>query len=374
MPLYSEKFSKLLADACVKILPKDSNRFNDDHIRLSKILGGSIEDSMVLRGLVVNRSPESSNHDLSTLKNVKVAVFNCPFDPNSGETKGTVLFKNKDELLNYNTTEEDYAKKLAEQVVASGAKVLIVGGSISELCLHYLNSFGVFVLRIMSKFELKRICKALNASPLASLGQPSQEELGFVDLVEVKEIGSTKVVLLHKDNENTKLVSLILRGPTNTLLDDLERSLANGVSAFKQMLDDARYVPGACSTEAYLYNTLESYGNKLTGMEQYSVTKFAQAFEGFIRVLSGNAGLDPNTSIPDLLSKNVEGAKSGVDVLNGALGNNEDLKVFDSLSCKMNAIRLATQTAMTILRIDQIIMSKPAGGPKPKSNSGWDNH
>ena len=134
MPLYSEKFSKLLADACVKILPKDSNRFNDDHIRLSKILGGSIEDSMVLRGLVVNRSPESSNHDLSTLKNVKVAVFNCPFDPNSGETKGTVLFKNKDELLNYNTTEEDYAKKLAEQVVASGAKVLIVGGSISELC------------------------------------------------------------------------------------------------------------------------------------------------------------------------------------------------------------------------------------------------
>ena len=374
MPLYAEKFSTLLADACVKILPKDSLRFNDDHIRLSKILGGSIEDSLVLRGLVVNRSPESSNHDLSKLKNVKVAVFNCPFDPNSGETKGTVLFHNKDELLNYNASEEDYAKGLAEKVVASGAKVLIVGGSISELCLHYLNSFGLFVLRIMSKFELKRICKALNATPLASLGEPSQEELGFVDLVEVKEIGSTKVVLLHKDNENTKLVSVILRGPTNTLLDDLERSLANGVSAFKQMLDDARYVPGGCSTEAYLYNTLETFGNKLTGMEQYSVTKFAQAFEGFMRVLSGNAGLDPNTSIPDLLSKNVEKPEWGVDVLNGKLGENSEMKVFDSLSSKVNAIRLASQTAITILRIDQIIMSKPAGGPKPKSNSGWDNH
>lgn len=374
MPLYSEKFSKLLAEACVKILPEKSTKFNDDHIRLVKILGGSIEDSQVLRGLVVNRSPESSNHDLSALKNVKVAVFNCPFDPNSGETKGTVLFNNKDDLLNYNATEEDYAKGLAEKVVASGAKVVIVGGSISELCLHYLNSYGLFVLRIMSKFELKRICKALNASPLASLGQPSQEELGFVDKIEVKEIGSTKVVLLHKDNENTKLVSIILRGPTNTLLEDLERSLANGVSAFKQMLDDARYVNGACSTEAFLYNSLEQFGNKLTGMEQYSVTKFAQAFEGFIRVLSGNAGLDPNTSIPDLLSKNVEGAKWGVDVLNGKLSESKDMQVFDSVSAKMNALRLASQTAITILRIDQIIMSKPAGGPKPKSNSGWDNH
>lgn len=373
MPLYAEKFSKLLADACVKILPETSTRFNDDNIRLVKILGGSIEDSEVLRGLVVNRSPESSNHDLKTLVNVKVAVFNCPFDPNSGETKGTVLFNNKDDLLNYNATEEDYAKGLAEKVVASGAKVIIVGGSISELCLHYLNSYGLFVLRIMSKFELKRICKALNASPLASLGQPSQEELGFVDKVEVKEIGSTKVVLLHKDNENTKLVSMILRGPTNTLLDDLERSLANGVSAFKQMLDDARFVNGACSTEAFVYNTLEKYGNKLTGMEQYSVTKFAQAFEGFIRVLCGNAGLDPNHSIPDLLSKNVESASWGVDVLNGKLSESKEMKVFDSLSAKLNAVKLASQTAITILRIDQIIMSKPAGGPKPKSNSGWDN-
>lgn len=374
MPLYSGKFSELLADACIKILPEGKNTFNDEHIRLTKILGGSIEDSEVLRGLIVNRSPESSNHDLSALNNVKVAVFNCPFDPNAGETKGTVLFNNKDEMLNYNTSEEGYAKGLAEKVVASGAKVVIVGGSISELCLHYLNSFGLFVLRIMSKFELKRICKALNATPLASLGQPTQEELGYVDKIEVKEIGSTKVVLLHKDNENTKLVSIILRGPTNTLLEDLERSLANGVSAFKQMLDDARYVHGACSTEAYLYNSIEKFGNKLTGMEQYSVTKFAQAFEGFIRVLSGNAGLDPNTSIPDLLSKNVEGAKWGVDVLKGQLSENKDIEVFDSLSAKTNAIKLASQTAITVLRIDQIIMSKPAGGPKPKSNSGWDNH
>ena len=374
MPLYSEKFSGILADACTTITSKESKRFNDDNIRLVKIIGGSLSDSHVLKGLVVLRSPESTNHDLSSLVNVKVAVFNCPFDPNAGETKGTVLFNNKDEMLNYNATEEDYAKTLAERVVASGAKAVIVGGSISELCLHYLNSFGLFILRIISKFELKRICKALNATPLASLGQPTQEELGFADKIEVKEIGSTNVVLLHKDNENTKLVSVVLRGPTNTLLDDVERSLANGVSGYKQLLDDSRYTPGACSTEAYLYNTLETYGNKLTGMEQYSVTKFGQAFEGFMRVLCYNAGLDANTSIPDLLSKNIESPSTGIDVLNGKLSENKNMSVWDNLSSKANAIRLASKTAITILRIDQIIMSKPAGGPKPKSNSGWDNN
>lgn len=374
MPLYADKFSKMLAQACVQILPAKANTFNHENIRMVKILGGSIEDSQVLKGLVVCRYPASSNHDLDSLVNCKVAVFNCPFDPNSGDTKGTVLFHNKDELLNYNATEEDYAKKLAENVVASGAKVVIVGGSISELCMHYLNSHGLFVVRIMSKFELQRICKALNASPLASLGQPTQEELGFVDRVEVREIGSTKVILLHKDNENTKLVSIILRGGTMTLIDDCERSLINGISGFKQLLEDPRYVTGACSTEAYLYNTIETFGNKLTGMEQYSVTKFGQAFEGFIRVLSGNAGIDPNTAIPDLLSKNVEKPAWGIDVLNGKLEDNEKFVVVDNMEAKANAIKLASKTAITILRIDQIIMSKPAGGPKPKSNAGWDNN
>ena len=155
---------------------------------------------------------------------------------------------------------------------------------------------------------------------------------------------------------------------------DCERSLVNGISGFKQLLEDPRYVTGACSTEAYLYNTIETFGNKLTGMEQYSVTKFGQAFEGFIRVLSGNAGLDPNTAIPDLLSKNVEKPAWGIDVLNGKLEDNEKLIVVDNLEAKANAIKLASKTAITILRIDQIIMSKPAGGPKPKSNAGWDNN
>ena len=374
MPLYSDKFSKLLAQACIRITPDVPQRFNDDNIRLVKILGASIEDSFVLNGLVVTRSPESNNHNLSELVNVKVAVYNCPFDPNAGETKGTVLFKNKEELLNFNNSEEEYAKGIAERVVKSGAKVVIVGGSISELCKHYLDHHGLFVLRIMSKFELKRICKALNATPMASLGEPTQEELGFVDRIEVKEIGSTKVTLLHKDNENTKLVSLVLRGPTKTILEDLERSLAIGVSVYKQLIADNRFVYGACATEAFLYNFLEKKGTSLTGMEQYSVIKYAQAFEGFARVLCENAGLDPNTSISDWLAGNVESPSLGIDVLNNKLGESKQMEVYDHLESKINAIRLASKAAITILRIDQIIMSKPAGGPKPKSNAGWDNH
>ena len=374
MPLYSDKFSKLLAQACIRITPDVPQRFNDDNIRLVKILGASIEDSFVLNGLVVTRSPESNNHNLSELVNVKVAVYNCPFDPNAGETKGTVLFKNKEELLNFNNSEEEYAKGIAERVVKSGAKVVIVGGSISELCKHYLDHHGLFVLRIMSKFELKRICKALNATPMASLGEPTQEELGFVDRIEVKEIGSTKVTLLHKDNENTKLVSLVLRGPTKTILEDLERSLAIGVSVYKQLIADNRFVYGACATEAFLYNFLEKKGTSLTGMEQYSVIKYAQAFEGFARVLCEHARLDPHPSISDWLAGNVESPSLGIDVLNNKLGESKQMEVYDHLESKINAIRLASKAAITILRIDQIIMSKPAGGPKPKSNAGWDNH
>ena len=168
-------------------------------------------------------------------------------------------------------------------------------------------------------------------------------------------------------------MTIVLRGATTTIMDDIERALENGISVYKQALTDNRYIYGASAIECNLLNKLESHSGTLTGLEQYSCAGFGQAFEIFPRILLENAGLNANEGLPNIISLNNEAPSHGVNVFQGKIDPSAELKVYENLACKLNAIKLATHAALTILRIDQIIIAKPAGGPKPKDNKGWDN-
>ena len=135
--------------------------------------------------------------------------------------------------MDFSKTEEKLAEEIVKGIVEMGINTVVVGGSISDLCLHFLNKYGLLVLRIPSKFELLRLCRLLNARAIPNLKVPTEDDLGFCDLVQVKEIGSTKVTVFRKDQVNTKLVTVILRGATNAIMDNIQRALENGVSAFK---------------------------------------------------------------------------------------------------------------------------------------------
>ena len=371
LPSYFEFFGDLVTDACLSILQEQTPRFNSDNIRCIRILGGSLEMSTLVNGFVIARGPENS--DLTTLKKVKVAAYSCPFDPQGGETKGTVLIKTADELIKYSNTEEALAERIVKGLSEADVKVVAVGGSISELCLHFLSKYGIFVLKIQSKFELQRLCKAINAIALADLNVPTAEEMGYSDSISVKEIGSTRVTVFEKSDIGSKLCTIVLRGTSNSIMEDAERALENAVSVFKQAINDNRFVAGAGASECYLQNSLELYSSTLTGLEQYSVAAYGQSFENFVRILLENAGMNPNELLPNVLSGNQHQPEFGVDVLNSKLSNSSELGVYENTACKINALKLATHAAVTILRIDQIIVSKPAGGPKPKENKGWDN-
>ncbi len=177
-------------------------------------------------------------------------------------------------MINFNLSEETEAEKLVKSIVETGVNTVVVGGTISDLCLHFLNKYGLFVLKIQSKYELIRLCRLLNANVISSLRVPTKEDIGFCDLVEVKEIGSTRVTVFKKDQINTKLATIILRGATNAILEDVARALENGVSSYKQALFDGRYLYGAAAIESYLVNEIEKHANTLTGLEQYGCLKF----------------------------------------------------------------------------------------------------
>jgi len=168
-------------------MPKDANKFAVENIRVQKILGGGIVDSEVIHGMVVVRGSETS---IRHVEKAKVAVFNQTIEMQQGETKGTVLLKNADDLLNYTKGEEDKFEGFVKGLAEAGVTVVCGSGSMSELAIHFFEKYKIMALKIMSKWELKRIAKAVGASPVVKLGTPSPDELGYADEVSFREISS----------------------------------------------------------------------------------------------------------------------------------------------------------------------------------------
>lgn len=251
--------------------------------------------------------------------------------------------------------------------------------------MHYLDRLGIAVLKVLSKFDLRRLCRVVNATPLARMGPPTPEEAGFVDVFEVTEIGGDRVTVLRQEDEGgekTRTATIVLRGATPNVLDDLERAVDDGVSVLKALLRDPRLVPGAGATELELARRVEAYGASLTSLSQHAVKRYATALEVVPRTIGENAlgGTEGNEVVSALWARHQEqgGATFGVDI-DGDSGNEDGTVdaqaagILDSLAAKSWAIRYATEAAVSVLSVDSIIMSKPAGGPKvPQQSGNWD--
>ncbi len=350
----------IIAEACIDVLPNKHSDFSVENVRCAKILGGSMMDSQVIKGLVVIRAPEGS---VWKAEKCNVAVFNCPLECTGAETKDTVVFKNADDLLNYTKSEEDHMEKVIKSIVDAGVKCVVVGGTVDDMAVHYLDRYGIVCFRVMSKFELKRIAKAVGASPIVRLGQPTKEELGYADKVYVDEISAQKCIVVTNNNEDNKLATIILRGSTTNMLENTERIIEDGVNCYKAACRDKTYVPGAGAVEMFISNGIKEFGKNVTSLDQYAIAKFGEAFEVVPRTLAENSGLNVNEVIANLRSKNNGDSHMGINVRDGEIMNAFEMGVYDHLETKKWAVQFMIDAVMTILKIDQIIVAKPAGGP-----------
>ncbi|PPR01387.1 hypothetical protein CVT24_006225 [Panaeolus cyanescens] len=382
-----DKLAALVAEAALSIMPPNPKNFNVDNVRVVKIMGGSLAGSRVVQGMVFGREPEGT---VKKVKKAKVAVFTCALDISQTETKGTVLIKNANDMLNFTTGEEKQLEKIFKEIADSGVQVIIAGTTVGDLAMHYLNRFGIAVLKVLSKFELRRLCRVVGATPLARVGAPTPEEAGLVDVFETIEIGGDRVTVLRQlglqdegydptSGEKTRTATIVLRGATSNHLDDLERAIDDGVNVIKSLMKDPRLVPGAGASELELAKRVDEYGSSLRGLAQHAVKKFSNALEVIPRTLAENAlgGAEGNEVLSRLWAKHEQkgGETWGVDIeaeTDGTLQADKH-KIYDSLAAKTWAIRLAAEAANSVLSVDSIIMSKPAGGPKVPQQAGhWD--
>ncbi|MCJ1251690.1 T-complex protein 1 subunit theta [Trapelia coarctata] len=374
----SEDFlASLVAEAVLAVLPKNPVNFNVDNIRVVKIMGGSLPQSKVVKGMVFGREPDGS---VKKAKKAKVGVFSCPIDISQTETKGTVLLHNAKEMLDFTKGEETQLEAIVKELHDSGLRVVVAGSTVGELALHYLNRYGILLIKVLSKFELRRLCRVVSATPLARLGAPMPDEMGSVDVVETLEIGGDRVTVFRQENDATRTATLVIRGATQNHLDDIERAIDDGVNVVKAIIRDAKLVPGAGATEMQLVERITAFGERTPGLPQYAIKKYAEAFEVIPRTLAESAGLDATEVLASLYTAHHKAADGewtvGVDVENedgtGTL-DARDEGILDLLISKRWAIQLATEAARTVLSVDQIIVARQAGGPKPPGpNPDWD--
>lgn len=392
-----DPLASLVAEAVLAVLPKNPLNFNVDNVRVVKIMGGSVEQSRVVKGMVLGREPDGT---IKKTQKAKVGVFSCPIDVSQTETKGTVLLKNAQEMLDYTKGEEERLEAAIKELYDSGVRVVVAGATVGDLALHFLNRFNILVIKVQSKFELRRLCRVVGATPLARLGAPMPDEMGSVDVVETTEIGGDRVTVFRQEDPSTvtRTATIVLRGATQNHLEDVERAIDDGINAIKAITKDPRLVPGAGATEIQLLERISAFADKTPGLPQHAIRKFAEAFEVIPRTLAESAGLDATEVLSRLYTahqrKNNESESSeeseesssseeekpfwttGVDLEIGASDGTQDTMeegILDLMASKHWAIRLASEAVRTILSVDQIIVARQAGGPKPPGpNPNWD--
>lgn len=355
--------TSLISEACVSILPEKTT-FNVDNIRICKILGSGIHSSQVIKGMVFKRFVEG---DVNKQLKAKVVVYTCPIDVIPTETKGTVLIKSANELLNFSRGEESLLEAQIKSIADTGATVIVSGAKFGDMALHFINKYGLMAVRLPSKFDVRRLCKTVGATALTKLIPPTQEELGYADSVHTDELGDTSIVVFELFGNDSRISTIVVRGSTDNYMDDIERCIDDGINTFKTITRDGKFLPGAGATEIELASQIGVYADTLPGLEQYAVRKFAAALEVFPKTLAENSGNRASEIVSKLYASHKEGKTTyGFDIEGSgpAVIDTVEAGILDSYVTKQWALKYAVNAACTILKVDQIIMAKRAGGPK----------
>ncbi|KEG13157.1 putative CCT-theta [Trypanosoma grayi] len=367
---YEKFLADLVVEACINACPSNVRSFNVDNVRVAKLDGDSVLASRSVRGFVIARNPEGT---VRHQKNAKVAVYGCAVDVPSTETKGTALIETAEDLLQYSKKEEEVMEKIITNIHKTGVNVVVSNSTFGDLALHFLNRYGIMAVKVSSKFELRRLCSAVGARTLARLDTPTVEDIGSCDNVDVSDAGGKNIISFVQNKDDSKLSTIVVRGATKNVLDDVERAIDDGVNVFKALTKDKRLVAGAGAVEMELQKKLTLYAEASPGLDQYAIRKFASSFEVVARTLAEVSGFNGTDVVTQLeVDHNAGKIHQGVNVEDGTTINALEAGIVEPHLTKFWAINLATEAVLTVLRVNQIIVAKQAGGPKNRPDQARD--
>ena len=352
-----------MADICVRAVNAvgvvdEGERIVDlGDIKVEKRQGGSIKDSTLIDGILLDKERVHAGMPRS-INDARIALINSAVEVKKTEVDAKIQITDPNQLASFLAEEENYIRGLVDKIKASGANVLICQKGIDELAQHYLSKAGVFTIRRAKKSDMEALSKATGAQIVTNMDDLSAEDLGHAARVEERKIGESDMTFVTGCPE-AKSVSVLLRGGTEHVVDEIRRAFDDAVGVVSVAWEDGAVLTGGGSVLAALSRDLRTYAETIGGREQMAIEAFASALEIIPRTLAENAGLDPVTTLIALRKAHADGeSHAGINVYEGGVVDMKDGNVLEPLRVVEQAIQSATETAIMILRIDDVISSK----------------
>ncbi len=365
-----EQFSDLVVDAVKTVADKDKKgNYTVDlkNIQTVKKEGASMENSYIVKGLIIDKEPVQPSMPKS-VQNAKIALIDAPFEVKKTEIDAKIQITDPNQLNQFIAEEENMLKSMVQKVKESGANVVFCQKGIDDLAQHFLAKEGIYACRRVKKSDMERLGRSTGANIINKISELTADDLGYADTVELKKIEDEEMTFITGVKE-PKTVSIMVRGGTKHVADEVERSLVDAWSVVRVAIEDGMMVTGGGSTAMEIAMQLRDYAASVGGREQIAIEAYASAMESIPRTLAENAGLDPIDVLIEMRKQHKAGKKcAGLNPYSGKVEDMKKLNVIEPYRIGKQAINSATDAAIMILRIDDVIAAK--GSPAPQVGEG----
>jgi thermosome len=358
----SPKLARLIVDAVKTVANEEDGKMkvDTDNIKREKKHGGSADDTELIRGIVIDKEVVHPAMP-KTVKEAKIALVDAALEVKETETDAEIRITSPDQMQAFIEQEQKMLKDMVEKVVNSGANVLICQKGIDDVAQHYLAKKKILACRRAKKSDMEALAKATGGRIVTNLDDLSPEDLGYAKIVEEKKVAGESMTFI-RDCKDPKAVTMLIRGSTEHVVDEVDRSVEDAVGAVASAIELGRIVAGAGAPEAEVAKRLRKFAEGFSGREQLAIKSFADAMEVVPRTLAENSGLDPIDTLVELRAAHDQGKLTyGVGVFDGSAIDALSQGVIEPLKVKTQAIKSAAEAAEMLLRIDDVISASKLG-------------
>ena len=365
----SSKLTEIAIDAALAVAekrPDGTKDFRVDDVKIEKKKGGNVLDTQLVYGIVLDKEVVHPGMPRRVEK-AKIALLDAPLEIEKPEIDAEIRISDPTQMKAFLQQEEEILKKYVDKLVEVGANVVVCQKGIDEVAQHFLAKKGILAVRRVKRSDLEKLERATGGKIVSSIRDLKPEDLGYAELVEERKVGNDKMVFIE-GCKNPKAVTVLVRGASDMVLDEIERSLKDALNVLRNVMRVPYIVPGGGASELEVAMRLREFAAKIGGKEQLAIEAFASALEEIPMILATTCGKDPLEVLMELRKRHAEGKKgAGIDVIAGEVVDDMATRnVIEPLLVKEAMIKTAAEAALAILKIDDVIAASPMKKEKEK--------
>ena len=364
----SSILSKIVVDAILSIAIKkgDDYTIDLDNLKVEKKAGGSIQDTQIIKGIVLDKEIVHSGMP-TKIEKAKIALINSALEIEKTEMSSEIRITDPTQMQMFLEEENRMLKTMVDKLHDVGVNVLICQKGIDDISQHYLAKHGIMAVRRVKESDMIKLAKATGGRVISNLDDLTEQDLGAADLAQQKKVESDKWVFIE-GCKHPQSVTMLIRGGSQRVIDEVDRSIHDALMVVKDVIEKPEIVAGGGAPEAFAASQLKDWADNFDGREQLAIKKYAEALEIIPLTIAENAGMDPIDTMATLRAKQNQGLKwTGIDARNTKIADMLAIDVVEPIVVKEQIIKSATEAACMILRIDDVIAisGAPGGGGMP---------